>query len=598
MSSMAWDSVLVLARSDRVECRDDIFEPYKDEIHRLYVNERIRLNELREMMKLKYGLDQTEKQWKTMLRQWKFKHNLNPSDAAHCLKLLNEATSRGLSQTVIFSGQKVTRSSIRKYIQRSSHIKSEADLLAKINPNETAPTYIRLASATPIVPHQPSPSTSTVSPAVCPGPSHVNLTKGAPTNQIVRSTQGYHLPSEHRFSASHTHLGSLESLIAPFRPSALDGPSTTPPSTGALDRINMALSCHPIALADPVSLSELNEHHGYGFDEHVWGDFSRCPQVNDATQFSSTFVANSLRWCICDSQNNRKYDEHANYHFHTALWYFACMLRDCPQPGEDCISATSIAIAILESVGQSRRLAKLLAECNQVSTQALGSSNPLSRTLGFAETILQLRGSGKPPAYDIKHLKSVHQEILSRYPRSRGPALVAEFNVAWAQLEMKQYEVARKELQGIFAECQSHFGASHMHTIMALASLARATMKLGDIREARRILVSEVRPRIRSNFPENHPYVWELDHRQAFMLMQLAKLTDEHNKSNYLHQAENLLRHVVVNRHHILGSNNPKSVQSFRLLSDVLEQQNRHQEAYQIWEWTRTQLPQSNAGMS
>ena len=59
MSSMAWDSVLVLARSDRVECRDDIFEPYKDEIQRLYVNERIRLNELREMMKLKYGLDQT-----------------------------------------------------------------------------------------------------------------------------------------------------------------------------------------------------------------------------------------------------------------------------------------------------------------------------------------------------------------------------------------------------------------------------------------------------------------------------------------------------------------------------------------------------------
>lgn len=541
-----------------------------------------------------------------MLRDWGFKHNLSSTDAAHCLRLLNHAASIGLPQIVIFSGQTLTRPAIRKYIHRSRSISSETELLAQIAPDEDTPAYIKLASDTALVPQPPSPSasfsppsTSPVSPVhLFPKRSHANLAGRVPTHHHVPSTQVHHLPLEYWSGASQAHLGSLAFLIAPFRPTEPADPLTSPPPRVAMDFVDMLLSSHPIALADPISLSELNEHHGYGFDEHVWGDFSNCPQVNDATQMSSAFVANSLYWCICDSQNNPKYDEHASYHFHAALWYFSCMLRDLLRAGEDCLSATSIVTALFDSVGQSRRLVRLLAACNQVTTQALGSLNPLSKTLVFSETIQQQRGSGKPPAYDINHLRNVHHEILSSYPHSRGPALVAQFNVAWAQLEMKQYERAREELQGIFAQCQSHFGGSHIHTIMALASLARATMKVGDIQNARRILVSEVRPRIRSNFPENHPYVWEADHRQAFMLMHLAKETDEHNKKSYLHQAVQLLRHVVVSRHRILGSNNPKSVESFRLLIEILEQQDRHQEAHQLWDWTRAQLAQSTDSAS
>lgn len=59
MSIIAWDSMLVSSRPERVECRDDVFEPYKNEIERLYVKERMPLKELRLTMKLKCGLDQT-----------------------------------------------------------------------------------------------------------------------------------------------------------------------------------------------------------------------------------------------------------------------------------------------------------------------------------------------------------------------------------------------------------------------------------------------------------------------------------------------------------------------------------------------------------
>lgn len=327
-----------------------------------------------------------------------------------------------------------------------------------------------------------------------------------------------------------------------------------------------------------------------------FGDHTHSRQLNDGSQ-SGQFVTNCLFWLICVGQNDPQFQEQASYHLNSALISYLCMVQNLVSPGEECLGALSVVAALFDCYGQWERLSELLTRCEEVTKIHLPGDNPLTMTIAFKKNMLQHKG-GSGHFHDVPRLREVYHQMLVQFPKSPGPALTARYNLAWAMLEnelkkdVKNCEQARQELQNLTAQCDAHFGPDRIETIMAAATWARATFKCGRVEEAEDIIARMVFPRVRKNFPENHPYIWEAKHRHAFLLFQLAKKEPGSRGSSHLLLGEHLLREVVRDRHRILGDSNPKSAQSFRLLRDILLEQGKVAEAYSLWQWCQRELAQ------
>lgn len=389
---------------------------------------------------------------------------------------------------------------------------------------------------------------------------------------------------------------AIPDLVMPFhlpdrQSQSLAGPSTSEQLYARLPRdITVAALS-----ADPIDLSQLgiiptDERHSIGFDSLGRGDYTLCPLVNDSNSYAALFVDNCLYWCYCVGQDNPQYQEHAEYHLATARWYFVGMLQDTYSPGEACLAALSVMTTLFDCLGHTQRLSAILTVCDQDTRARLGANNPLTKTIAFKKNFLQRRERGEGPLHDLGQLKAIYEDTQYRYPNSLGPALTARYNWAWAMLEMGFYNDARSQLDAITVDSRAHFGDDHIQTIMAAATLARATLYCKDPKTARDIIVDEVCPSVRRNFPKNHPYTWEANHRHAFFLQMLAKDADEDARKKYLWTAEELLREVVIERHRVLGDSNPKSVHSFRLLKYILELQGRSNDAADLWAWCQHKL--------
>lgn len=350
-----------------------------------------------------------------------------------------------------------------------------------------------------------------------------------------------------------------------------------------------ALSPVPIDLSK-LGITPTDARHSLGFDSLGRGDYSLCPLVNNNDSYAALFVSNCLYWCYCAGQDNPGYQEHAEYHFETARSYFVCMLQDTNPPGEDCLAALSVMTTLFDCLGHTQRLSAILTVCDQDTKQHFGVDNPLTKTLAFKKNFLQRRERGERPMHDLEQLQAIYEETKRLYPKSLGPALTARYNWAWAMLEMRHYDDARSQLDTITVESRAHFGDDHIQTIMAAATLARATLYCGDAKTASSIIVDNVCPSVRKNFPRDHPYTWEANHRQAFFLQMLAKNADEKSRYEYLWYAEELLREVVIKRHRVLGDSNPKSGHSFHLLKNILEQQGKSRDAANLWAWCQYKL--------
>src|SRR6202012_4276206 len=130
----------------------------------------------------------------------------------------------------------------------------------------------------------------------------------------------------------------------------------------------------------------------------------------------------------------------------------------------------------------------------------------------------------------------------------------------WAKLENQlkkevrtpaDFEAVRLELADLTSQCELHFGGDRIETIMAAATLARATFWCGEGVEAESILPCSVMPRVRANFVESHPYVWEAKHRHAFFLFQLARKESGANRFARLQVGEQFLREGVPARYRV-----------------------------------------------
>ncbi|EXJ54912.1 uncharacterized protein A1O5_12823 [Cladophialophora psammophila CBS 110553] len=586
-------------------------------------------------MKREYGINLSVKQYKSQLKTWGLRHKLTKRDAAYILRLLDQAKREGLEEVVIFSGHPRRREDITKYIQRNEKVADEEDLLSCITDDDKPPPYIHL-QAFPIEPQEPTPSHLPPTPPSASSfgslESHASFRPISPMRVPIPSPESsprhsgefsYNLNNTAALSgpiyggeAVSIDLGIIRDHIMPMQGAILTrnqpaipnimGPfwraqrepapsswcqlwdNNDPSKQWPADFTHAALSVTP-AVVDELADLEV--------DIYRFGDHTHSRQLNDRS-LSAYFVMYCLYWLICAGQNGERFQSKTEYYLNSALFNFLCMLRNESSPAEECLGALSIVSVLFDCYGQWDRLSELLTSCDELTKNHFGFDNPLTMTIEFKKNMLQRGGTGCRP-HDIARLSHILTQMEICFSKSSGPALTARYNLAWAMLENElkkevrapeNFEPARRELLDLTHQWEQHFGDDRIETIMAAATLARATFYCGDAEGAENIIVQSVLPRVRKNFPEQHPYSWEAKHRHAFFLFQLAKKETGTRKSSHLLLGEQLLREVVRNRHRILGESNPKSTYSFQLLRDILKAQGRMLEADTLSEWCERQL--------
>ncbi|KIX93503.1 uncharacterized protein Z520_10681 [Fonsecaea multimorphosa CBS 102226] len=612
------------------QTRDVAFGPHKDRIQKLYIHEERPLNWIMDYMKREYGINLSVKQYKSQLKTWGLRHKLTKRDAAFILRLLNQAQSEGREEVVIFSGHPRRREDIEKYLNRNDKVENEEELLSCITDDDRTPDYITF----PVEPQQPSPSHLPPTPPSASSfgslESHASLRPISPMRVPIPSPESsprhsgefsYDLnyvpaPSEHQyrgeavplnFNIIREHMSGQQAVMTRSQPAIPNilGPfwraqrepipsgwcrlwdNNDPSKQWPADFTNAVLSATPAVIEE---ISDLD------LDIYRFGDNTHSRQLNDKS-LSADFVMYCLYWLICagQNQNDARIQNKTEWYWTTAQFSFLCMLTNESCPAGECLGALSIVSVLFDCYGQWERLSELLTKCDELTKNHCGLDNPLTMTIEFKKNMLS-GGAGCPP-HDIARLSYIVTQMSIGFSESSAPALTARYNMAWAMLENElkkevrapeNFEPARRELLDLTRQWEQ-YGDDRIETIMAAATLARATFYCGDAEGAEAIIVQSVLPRVRKNFPEQHAYSWEAKHRHAFFLFQLAKRETGARKSIHLQLGEQLLREVVRNRHRILGESNPKSTHSFQLLRDILKAQGRMLDADTLSEWCERQ---------
>ncbi|OQV01541.1 Clr5 domain-containing protein [Cladophialophora immunda] len=611
------------------QTRDVVFGPHKDRIEKLYIIDERPLNWIMDHMRKEYGINLSVKQYKSQLKTWGLRHKLTKRDAAFILRLLDQAKREGRDEVVIFSGHPRRREDIAKYIVRNDKVEDEDALLSCITDEDKTPDYI----AFPDEPQPPPPSHLPPTPPSASSfgslESHASFRPISPMKVPIPSPESSPRHSG-EFSHDLNHAAALSGPIygheavpfdlgivrehasmhqagwarsQPAIPNIL-GPfwraqrepipsgwcqlwdNNDPSKQWPADFTNAVLS------ATPAVVEETSD---FEIDIYRFGNNTHSRQLND-NSLSADFVMYCLYWLICAGQKDARFQSKTEYYLTNALFSFLCMLTNDTFPAGECLGALSIVSVLFDCYGQWDRLSELLTKCDELTKNHCGLDNPLTMTIEFKKNMLQRSGAGCPP-HDIARLSHIVTQMKICFSESSAPALTARYNLAWAMLENElkkevwppeNFEAARRELLDLTRQWEQ-YGDDRIETIMAAATLARATFYCGDAEGAEAIIVQSVLPRVRKNFPDQHAYSWEAKHRHAFFLFQLAKKETGARKRSHLQLGEQLLREVVRNRHRILGESNPKSTHSFRLLRDILKAQDKMLEADTLSEWCEQQ---------
>ena len=312
--------------------------------------------------------------------------------------------------------------------------------------------------------------------------------------------------------------------------------------------------------------------------DSVMEDNKQCKQLSKRAH-SARFSLRCISGCIL---RNQGHDKEAQSAFKEALSDFDSVLKHELQ---DSLSALANLLAILESYGQREVAKQILGSILHRLHGSLPQADPLTETVSFMHQT-QYPKPGSSGVYDVDRLNIIHQQFTSRYGYQSKLALVALFNVAWAELEHKNYKQSRDILLQLKPTCEHVFGSLHLQAIMCAATLARAHLRCGEFETAQVLIEESVVGRVQKMFSETHPYYWEARHRQATFMIQWSDSEEHYVTQRQLRsQAEDILRKTVVWRLTVLGNNNPRTRFTFEALKAVLSKQGKTDDASKLDDW-------------
>ena len=320
----------------------------------------------------------------------------------------------------------------------------------------------------------------------------------------------------------------------------------------------------------PEVLYEILHHH------NKYAQLDEDP-LQDAN--TSGFFLHTVYACILRNQSRTI---EADGEFAAAAFDFGKIVD---QQVDNCLSVLGSVMALLESYGQRMGAREILRRVFQMFSRNTKGKSPFIETLAFmCQT--QIPEYGSKGTYDIETLRWIHLEFHRLHGNRSRLTLTAQFNVAWALLECQDYSSARNLLIELKTQCETVFGPYHIQTIMASATLARAHLYNEEYRSAEMMIQESVISRVARTFSSSHPYYWEAKFRQAaFMKMRGMKEQNPKTQRSLMQQSESLLREVLIWRTTILGTANPRTNSTFRVLKNLLEGQGKYDEATFLYDW-------------
>ena len=558
------------------------------------------------------------------------KRYLNESDVAHILRLFCQARKIGCCRRVFFFGKEKTTTDIASHIRRSSSVFPEPDL--SNDENAAIPWYITYEDLPPAQSPIPSiarpalysqdsnpPSSGSLEPMGSSPIPHVNTSQASVTS--YQHSPSWELINSNDYAS--THPSPLLSAVASAPDEDAEMPSydnlfpagNLPDTrTKAKDMQAVVLSEEQVGLGNafnlfqpflhpspdhstaPTSpyfhsllsatpnqrlLDSTTGHLSWELSDvlrKVLEDNNRCEDFSQDRDTASFFI-NCIRGCILRNQNQ----------IIEAEGRFAAAAADFEKifirQTQSSLTVIGSILALLESYGQRMAAREILVQIYQTFQQDSKEVKPFVDTLLFMYQT-QVPEYGSKGSYDMHTLEDVYEKFRSAYGPHSRLTLTARYNIAWAQLEHEQFKIARDCLLQLKPLCEDAFGPHHLQSIMVTSTLARAHLYNDEHAPAQMLIKETVVCRVRDIFSESHPYYWEAVFRQAtFMKMSGIKERNPTVRRSLMERAEALLRNVLKWRLTILGTANPRTNSTFRVLKNLLEIQGKSNEAYNLYFW-------------
>ena len=370
----------------------------------------------------------------------------------------------------------------------------------------------------------------------------------------------------------HLGLGNAFNLVQPFLHPSPD--HYTPPTSPYF---------HSLLSATPNQrlLDSTTGHLSWELSHvlrKMLEDNSKCEEFSQNREAASCFI-NCIHGCILRNQSQ----------LIEAQGRFAAAAADFQkifvQQRQNSLTVVVSILALLESYGQRMAAREILMQFYQTLQQDFGEVKPFADTLLFIYQT-QVPEYGSKGTYNTQNLEAVHEQFRATYGKNSRLTLNAQYNIAWAHLEHGHYKTARDLLLQLKPLCEDTFGPHHLQSIMVTATLARAHLYNDEHGPAQMLIKETVVCRVKEIFSESHPYYWEAVFRQAvFMKMRSSKEQNPAIRQSLMQQSEALLRKVLKWRVTILGSANPRTNSTFRVLKGLLEDEGKSDEANNLYFW-------------
>ena len=307
-------------------------------------------------------------------------------------------------------------------------------------------------------------------------------------------------------------------------------------------------------------------------------DNGRCEEFSQNRNAASCLI-NCIHGCILRNQSQ----------LIEAQGKFAAAAADFEkifvQQRQNSLTIVGSILALLESYGQRMAAREILMQIYQTLQQDSDEMKPFADTLLFIYQT-QVPEYGSKGTYNMQNLEAVHEQFRATYGQNSRLTLNAQYNIAWAHLEHGHCKTARDLLLQLKPLCEDTFGPHHLQSIMVTATLARAHLYNDEHGPAQMLIKETVVCRVKEIFSESHPYYWEAVFRQAvFMKMRSSKEQNPAVRQSLVQQSEDLLRKVLKWRVTILGTANPRTNSTFRVLKGLLEDEGKSDEANNLYFW-------------
>ena len=546
---------------------------------------------------------------------------------------------------------------IQQYIRKSPGVKSEADLLAKVSDVNTYPAYITwedspsAGSQPPETPpldavhsdnhtefsHRDQPMAQDTANHVhdrLPSPSSIgSISQGEQAGQDTdlpdaQSDSDEEVVVDHSDASeaaaicgAYRHGGpgvllsyddaDLDAVVVPFVPYADFGPGIYSDTSFW----NSRLSITPlIEVPCPALQSGSGSQQADLFVKKVLG---QNQELQDGC--SSDCIKAFLRHC-CEAMfhHNRQDIQACDFSINAAVQSYNHIIE---RHFEWTLTTLNNMLFLLQLYGHHLLAENILASIYHWITVPGGSDFAIARTIAFK---MDLPMPPQRPSYDLDMLRSICYELAQTSSAESPLCLTAQFNLAWASLEMatsikiphqsddsalqdarraleqqrvKALQEPRRILEGIRSACERVFGPFQIQTITCLATLARVYLNTNQGVMAE-LLINDVTTRVEGSFPKTHPLYWESKNRQALFTMKLAEMDVRPDRTNeYWNRGESLLRDVLVWRagDSGLGMSNPQTARTIEALKHWLRQQGRMMEAENVSGWLVEKLEGAQA---